>query len=380
MNKKTLGIILASLLSLSLISCNSGGSSSSNDQANFNPQPSFGNATNFFSTYSPYNNQSNNVVIQVQYTDNTKTNANGLYLFNLSTYTPATPTQQAVASFTLAAGSTKNNYTIFDSNNNPAGNLQLNGSNIILNLNFSSNDPGVLGEYSTILIGTTNQQYAQSGNYLGFCFNLPTLLSNIGTNYGNDVCQYSLNSDGTFNLIDLANNQTGSSLNLCSSGTWTQSVSNPYFYNLSCIGYNGKQITMLSSFENYNNSYIMNQLVDSSISGNQNTIYISTLFPNSSLSQFAPNLKTLNQINLTSAGTSNQYTALLSNLQLTSAPCAVLGSQVGTCALNSFNSSTDIPPGIKMIQTPTYISTMPLIMGNESIGLFVDNNMYSYYF
>ena len=378
MRKTILSLILGSLLSMSLISCNGGGGGG-NNQENYNPQPTQSNATNFFSTYSPYNNQSNNVVIQVQYSDNSKTNAVGLYLFNLSTYTPATPPEQAVANFTLSTSSIKNNYVINNSGS-AVGNLKLNGNNIILNLNFSSNDPGVLGEYSTILIGTTSQLNAQAGNYLGFCFNLPTLLSNNGTNYGNDVCQYSLNQDGTFNITDLSVNQTNNQQTLCTSGTWNQSVSNPYFYNLSCIGYNGKQISMLSTFENYNNKFIMNQLVDSSISGNQNTIYVSTLFPSGSLNTFESGIQTLNQINLSSAGSSDQFTVLLSSAQMTSQMCALLGSQVGTCALNGFSTALGIPNGVKMIETPTYVSTTPVIIGSSDVGLFVDNNMYSYYF
>lgn len=379
MKKKILNILIGSILAISLISC-VGDGGGGNNQNNFNPQPTQANATNYFSTYSPYNNQSNNVVIQVQYTDNTKTVANGLYLFNLSTYTPDTPISQAVASFTLSSNSSiKNNYYI-SNNGSQVGSLQLNGNNIIFNLNFSSNDPGILGEYSTILIGTTNQLNAQSGNYLGFCFNLPTILTNSGSNYGNDICQYSLNSDGTFNILDLAVNQTANQQNLCSSGSWTQSVSNPYFYNLSCIGNNGKQIAMLSTFESYNGSYIMNQLVDSSISGNQNTVYVSTLFPTNNLTTFESNIQTLTQVNLSSAGSSDQFSTIMSNLQMTSQVCALLGAQIGTCALNSFPGGLGIPEGTRMIQTPTYVSTMPVIIGSSNIGLFVDNNMYSYYF
>lgn len=373
--------ILISLLSLGFVlsSCVGGGGYS---QDNFNPQPAQSNATNFFTAYAPAGNPSQNTVIQVQYSDSSKTTATGLYLFNLLSYTPNTPTSQAIIGFSLVgSGAGANNYIInsLGSNPVPSGYLQLKGNNIIMSLDFDQT-PGVLGETSSIMLGSTKQQLAQNGSYIGFCFNLPNLLSTGNTNYGNDICQYTLNGDGTLTILDLAFNATTSQQNLCSNGSWSQSISNPYFYNLNCTGYNGANIAISTTFESYNNQFVMNQLIPSSISGNQGTAYVSTLFPSGSLDQFESRVQTLQQINLSAAGSVDQFQSIITNAQMTSENCALFGGSVGVCALIGYPTGQNIPNGVKQIQTPTYVSTMPAIMGSNQIGLFVDNNMYSYYF
>lgn len=382
LKKKILNIVAISIASMASFAC-TGGAGGSNIEAIYNPQPLQSNATNYFSTYSPYSNQFNNTIFQVIYSTSSKQVATGLALFNLANYSQASTTSSAIQSFTLTANNTiPNNYDIYNNVGIEVGQIQITGNNIILTLNYEPNKAGVLGEFSTVLIATTNQLPVQAGNYYGFCFNLPTVLANSGTNYGSDICQYQLNSDGTFNILDLAVNGTNVQQNLCSNGEWYSSPTNPYFYNLECNGLNGKQISMLSSFESYNGAYIMNQLVDNSISANINTVYVATLFSQNQLNIFESNgaTQSMNQINLTTAGTSLQISVLINNNGIVSPNCALFGSNIGTCQLTPFQNGMGIPAGVKMMNTPSSVSVDPLIMGSSTVGLFTDNNMFSYYF
>lgn len=376
-NKILLTTICSLLLLTSLSGCLGGGSD--NSISSFNPQPNQNNANNYFTTYAPYSNNANNTVIQIQFSDSTKTTAIGMSLFSLSTYTPDSPTSTAIINYNLSSsGIESQNYIINSISSSQVGNLELKGNNIIFNLNFSQTSKGLFGELSTIMVANMNQQNAQSGSYIGHCFNLPSILTNTGTNYGNDVCQYSLNSNGDFQIFDYSINNTQNQTNLCSAGNWSQSATNPFFYNLNCTGLNGKSISIMSSFESFENSFIMNPLIDYAISGNANTTYVSTMFQESSLNSFSPNGNTLIQLNLNTASGINQYSDLLTNNALTSQLCSQL-SQVGICILLDYPTNYNIPFGVKQIQLPTSVTTNPLIIGSSNIGLFVDNNMYSYY-
>lgn len=368
-----------------LVGCNSGGGGGGdeNNGSNFNPQPSNPNATNYFSTYPQSNNEYSNIIFQVQNNNGIPTN---LAIFSLNTYNSSSENNSALAVYGLSANSsaTESNFVI---QNTVGGSIQNIGylqiesnNNIMLNSSFTfGSGSGAQGEKSTILIATKNQQTLNANNYIGHCFTAPSILG-VSGNYGNDTCLYTIGNDNSLQITDMSQNNTGPAINLCSSAsTWSQSIINPYFYNLNCIGGNGKSLTIQTTFSNFNGAILMNYLINSKLSANPNTVYVGSAIPQSNLSTFT-SLSSLQQMNLMAAGSISEQSAILSDNSLISSLCATLGQPTGVCSLFSYTQSTNIPLGVKSIQTPNSFSSYPQIIGSDSLGIFVDNNQYSYYF
>ncbi len=384
MKKSTKRNLLLSLILLGgiLSACNSGGGSENNGST-FNPQPSNPNATNYFSTY-PFsnNNEYSNVIFQVQ-----RSNGNpvSLAIFSLSTYTSASENNSALAVYSLTPNTSaqESNFLIQVPTQGAIQNIGFleieSNNNIMINSSFTfKSGAGAQGEKSTILLATEVQQNIASNSYIGHCFNAPTLLG-ISSNSGNDTCLYNIGDNNSLQITDMAQNNTGAAINLCSVSSWTQSIINPFFYNLSCTGRNGTTLTIQTTFSNFNGAILMNYLIPSHLSGNPNTVYVGSAIPQSFLNSFTT-LSNLQQMNLLSAGSISQQSAVLSTNSLISSLCATLGQSTGVCSLFSYTSGTNIPVGVKNIQTPTSFSTYPQIIGSSALGLFVDNNQYSYYF
>lgn len=367
-------ICLGSLILLS--GCNSGGDASYD---NYNPQPINSNAVNYFSNYNVLgSNEYNNIIFQVQNSESGIPNS--LALFQLSTYNTASTNSSALAVYPLLQSGNSNNYLIYNKSGSQIGNLvQESNNNVIIQSSFNfSNGKGARGETSTILIATTQQQLIASNSYIGHCFNLPTLFG-LSSNYGNDVCSFNIGNDYSFSITDLAvNNSNLVSANLCSSGTWNQSIVNPFFYSLTCNGVNGKTVTMQATFTNYNNVLLMNLQIPSSISSDVGTLIVSSAIPSQNLNSFTSTNLNLKQLSLQGAGNVDYYPVVLSPNTLVSPVCATFGDITGICPLSAY-SNQNIPLGVMNLNTPTSTSSYPQLIGSSSFNLFVDNNLYSYY-
>lgn len=382
-NRKLFSALSSLLISSFIVGCNSGGDGSSG--STFNPQPDNVNNTNYFSTYPiSGGNEFSNTIFQVQRTNGVPTT---LAIFSLSTYNSSSQNNTALGVYNLSAntsaGQSPNNYILQSTSTSPQniGYLKIeSNNNIILNASLSfNNGSGSQGEKATILIATEQQQNLVNNSYIGHCFNAPVLLG-VSSNQGNDTCLYNIGENNSLQITDMAQNNTGPAINLCSSSsTWSQSIINPYFYNLNCVGNNGSTLTIQTTFTKFNNATLMTYLIPYNFSGNANTVYVGSGIPQSSLSTFT-DLSNLQQMNLLAAGSISQQAAILSNTALISSACATFGQSTGTCPLSSYTAGTNIPLGVKNLQTPTSISTYPQIIGSSALGLFVDNNQYSYYF
>lgn len=380
MHKKSL--LLIGLVAGLLTACNSGSSNNDSNNQQYNPQPSNANAINYFSSYAKLSNQMNNTIFQVVFDGNLPTELN---LFNLATYNSNFESNNAISSYlvlpTQLTGS--ETYQVVNHNNitNVVGYIQLSRdkNNLVYTGSFKDNEEnakGLYNETSTIGMAVKNQVQLNQGSYIGSCFNLPNVFGKSSST--KDTCNYQIEANGSFSITDLNTNT-----NFCSTGSYYQSSTNPYFYIFKC-----GSIQLQGTFSLVGNTKVFNPLIETSQKVNSvvSTSIVASMIQIESLNNVENNTsKSLNQTNLTSANSFGVYNTIISipnglsgqilytGINSPSSYCSIF------CALE--NSLTpEVLNVFKMVST-TYSNSDVKLIGNNEIesGFFVDNNGYSYY-
>lgn len=371
-------------LSLCLTSCNSGGGS--NDGLNgssINTQPSNSNYVNYFPSYPMGDTYANTPIYQLRYVNKVPTQ---LAIFNSFGYIPASNNPISLLNLTPLADA--NNYSITGTSSTgstySAGFVSLinSGNTIVVELNMQTSLSTLMnGEQATIQIaGKTVTSQLAMGNYYGHCFNLPA--KNNLTTQGNDICKitFSNTSGNSVQITDLAvNGVIGNQAAMCLNGSnFSTNILNPYETQVNCLTAKGN-VNINVSTTPFKDSSILTYYVSGSYSGVPGTSSVSTAFPESTV-QAAVAGNSLHVMNLTTVNNYTLNTALLSTNLMVNPYCSA-NSQLGQyCTLLQYPNTTApvnlFTFGIGASSVGGNIS----FLGSASLGLYTDNNGYSYYF